>query len=277
MTVGEALIRSRQLGDFLVVPYLLVDRRRTAAVSARVRLLREAGAHAVEVGIPFSDPIADGPVLAEAAARSLRHGTDWADVLATVRAAAPELPVAVMSYVNPLLRDGSPGTFPELARAGASALIVPDLADDEAEGWSPLARSHGLDLVRFVAPGVPADRVRRIARSSRGFLYLVTRNGITGTRAPSPAPDLSALVRTARKAAPRLPILAGFGIRDAATAGAAARLGADGVVVGSALEEIGAGRDAAEPTRALIRALRSGPDQMAFTRNPTRKPTRIPQ
>ncbi|MHB1435147.1 MAG: tryptophan synthase subunit alpha [Thermoplasmata archaeon] len=278
-TVADALAQGRARGDFLVVPYLLADRRRNPTVAARLRVLRSAGAHAVEIGIPFSDPIADGPVLAEAAARSLEHGTDWTDVRATVRSAATELPVAVMSYVNPLLRDGSPGALQELARAGASALIVPDLAEDEADDWSERARSHRLDLVRFVAPGADPDRVRRIARRSRGFLYLVSRYGITGTRGPSPAPDLRSLVQTARRTAPHLPILAGFGIRDAATARGAAQLGTDGVIVGSALEEIWADGegDGADRVRALVRALRSGRPQMAFTRKPTRKPTRMPQ
>ncbi|EQD45685.1 tryptophan synthase subunit alpha, partial [mine drainage metagenome] len=167
-------------------------------------------------------------------------------------------PTAVMSYVNPLLRGGAPDRLRELARAGASALIVPDLAEDRAGDWSSRARRLGLDLVRFVAPGADAARVREIARSSRGFLYLVSRYGITGAHGSAPSPDLRPLVRVARRTAPRLPILAGFGIRDAATARAAARLGTDGVVVGSALEEIWGAGDGADRAAALLRELRSG-------------------
>lgn len=275
-TVAQGLRRGRERGEFLVVPYLLTDRRRTPTVARRVRVLRESGAHAIEVGIPFSDPIADGPVLAEAAARSLERGTDWKEVLATVRAAATELPVAVMSYVNPLLRDGSATPLAELARAGASALIVPDLAEDETGLWSKRTRSHRIDLVRFVAPGADRDRVREIARSARGFLYLVSRYGITGRGGSSPPPPLKPLLQTARQIAPDLPILAGFGIRDAATARWAARLGADGVIVGSALEEIWSEGDGEDRVRTLLRALASGRSQRAFTRKPIKNPARMP-
>ncbi len=275
--LAQGLRQARDRGEFLVVPYLLADRRRTPTVRHRLGILREAGAHAVEVGIPFSDPIADGPILAEAAARSLEHGTGWKDVLATVQAAATVLPVAVMSYVNPLLRDGAGRPLEELAEAGASALIVPDLAEDEARAWSDRARSHRIDLVRFLAPGADPDRARTVARSARGFLYLVSRYGITGRGGSNPAPSLKPLVETVRHTAPDLPILAGFGIRDATTAREAARLGVDGVIVGSALEEIWSNGDGDDPARKLVRALASGRSQSAFTRNPTRNPTRMPQ
>ncbi|MFG1530229.1 MAG: tryptophan synthase subunit alpha [Thermoplasmata archaeon] len=276
-TVAQGLRLGRERGDFLVVPYLLADRHRTATVPRRLKCLRDAGAHAVEIGIPFSDPIADGPVLAEAAARSLEHGTGWTDVLATVRAAAAVLPVAVMSYLNPLLREGMERPLEDLVRAGASALIVPDLAADEAGAWSKRTRTHGIDLVRFLAPGADPARAREIARTARGFLYLVSRYGITGRGGPTRAPPLEPLVDTVRRTSPNLPILAGFGIRDAATARRAARLGVDGVIVGSALEEIWSNGDGDEPAKALLRALASPRPQRAFTTKPTRKPTRMPQ
>jgi len=128
-----------------------------------------------------------------------------------------------------------------LAGAGASALIVPDLSLEESEPWRRSARTAGVDLVLMAAPGATADRVERIARRSRGFLYLVSRYGTTG--AGRPAHGLRSLVESAHRAAPRLPVLVGFGVRDRATADAARSTGADGVIVGSALEERLARRD----------------------------------
>jgi tryptophan synthase alpha chain len=264
--IDAALSRARAAGRPIVVPYLLVDRRRARGLDATVRALAAGGATALELGFPFSDPIADGPVLQAAATRALRHGTRWADLLAAARTASRTLPTAVMTYANPVFRRGLGPAMDALAGAGATGLVVPDLSLEEAGPWSRAARRAGLSLVLLAAPAVSAGRAARIARRSRGFLYLVSRYGTTGRSGAADAPDLAGLVRSAHRAAPRLPVLVGFGVRDAATARAALGCGADGVIVGTALEELlgaGAGPDGvarwlARLTRGADPSVRAG-------------------
>jgi tryptophan synthase alpha chain len=221
----------------IVVPYLMVDRQRRRTLPETVSALRAAGATALELGFPFSDPIADGPVLEAAAGRALRHGTTWNDLLSSCRAASETLPTAVMTYANPVWRRGLDRAASELARAGATGLIVPDLSLEESPVWSRAMRRTGLALVLLAAPGVSSERIRRIAEASRGFLYLVSRYGTTGVSAKGTAVDLKPIVSAAHRAARDLPVLIGFGVRDRASARRALGTGADGIVVGSALEE----------------------------------------
>ncbi len=202
-----------------------------------MRALRDAGATALELGYPFSDPIADGPVLAAAADRALGDGTDWSDLVRSVRTASPVLPTAVMTYANPVVRHGLVRALAELASAGASGLIVPDLSLEESLPWQRASQRVGLSLVLMAAPGASADRAARIARASRGFLYLVAYYGTTGRASEGPAADLGPIVTAVRRAAPDRPILLGFGVRDRRSAERALALGVDGVVVGTALEE----------------------------------------
>ena len=237
MRIDGALRQARQAGRPIVVPYVLVDRSRAGRLGATVRALASGGAPAVELGFPFSDPIADGPVLAAAATQALVHGTDWSDLLRALRTTTPILPAAVMTYANPVLRHGLDAGLRELASAGASGLIVPDLSLEEAPPWHRAAQRAGLSLVLLAAPAADVERVRRIARASRGFLYIVSRYGTTGRRGTTEVEGLRPLVRAARSAAPTRPILLGFGVRDAATARRAMTAGVDGVVVGTALEE----------------------------------------
>ncbi|MGA8276505.1 MAG: tryptophan synthase subunit alpha [Thermoplasmata archaeon] len=236
MRLGNALRRARRGGP-LLVPYVLVDRRRTARLPSLARALRAGGANALELGFPFSDPIADGPVLEAAGGRALAAGTNWADLIASARATSPILPTAVMTYANPVWRHGLSHALGDLHRAGVTGLIVPDLSLEESGPWRRAGRATGVDLVLLAAPGGEPERIRRIAREARGFLYLVSRYGTTGAGRAQGTDELAALVRAARKGHPSLPVLVGFGVRDRATAQAARSTGADGVVVGTALEE----------------------------------------
>jgi tryptophan synthase alpha chain len=219
--------------------------------------LARGGAAALELGFPFSDPIADGPVLAAAADRALHHGTRWEDLLEASRVASATLPVAVMTYANPVLRHGLPEAMRALHDAGTTGMIVPDLALEEATPWSRAARRAGISLVLLAAPAASAQRTAEIARASRGFLYLVSRYGTTGRSGSSDAVDLAPLVSAAHRAAPRLPVLVGFGVRDARTARQALATGSDGVVVGTALEErLSGGASAAEVAAWLAQIVR---------------------
>jgi tryptophan synthase alpha chain len=241
----------------------MVDRRRSRRLRARVRALEEGGAAALELGFPFSDPIADGPTLEAAADRSLAGGTRWADLVAAVSEASERLPTAVMTYANPVWSRGLGSALGEIRGAGATGLIVPDLSFEESAPWRSAARRAGLSLVLLAAPTASRPRMREIARASSGFLYLVSRFGITGRAPPTPSRTLGPLVREAHRAAPRLPVLVGFGIRDRSSARRALASGADGVVVGSALEErLGAGASDAALAHWLRALLpRSLPDE----------------
>ncbi|MCI4372509.1 MAG: tryptophan synthase subunit alpha [Thermoplasmata archaeon] len=236
MRLGNALQTARRAGP-LLIPYLLVDRRRTSRLPAVARALRAAGAAALELGFPFSDPIADGPVLEAAGGRSLAAGTGWADLIASARATAQILPTAVMTYANPVWRHGLSHALQDLHRAGVSGLIVPDLSLEESAPWRAAGRAAEIEVVLLAAPGIEPARLRRISRASRGFLYLVSRYGTTGAGRAQGREELAALVRASHEVHPSLPVLVGFGVRDRATARAALSTGADGVVVGTALEE----------------------------------------
>ena len=238
MRVDAALRKARAARRPIVVPYVMVDRSRSRSLPSTVRALADGGATALELGFPFSDPIADGPVLEAAADRALRAGTRWADLLDTARASRAILPIAVMTYANPIVRRGIAPALRALADAGVSGLIVPDLSLEESPPWRTAARAAGLSLVLLAAPAVSPERAARIARAARGFLYLVSRYGTTGASGAPEVAELGALVRAAHRSAPRLPVLIGFGVRDAATARRAVACGADGVIVGTALEEL---------------------------------------
>ncbi len=237
MRLASALRDARAGGRTLVVPYLMVDRARRRGLLRTVTALRDGGACALELGFPFSDPIADGPVLEAAHEKALRDGTKWDDLLDALRTASPVLPTAVMTYANPLVHRGLDRSIGDLAAAGATGLIVPDLSFEESVPFRTAARHLGVSVVLLVAPGISPPRLARIARSSRGFLYLVSHYGTTGGVSRGSSIDLRPLVATVRRAAPGLPVLVGFGVRDRASSERALASGADGVIVGSALEE----------------------------------------
>ena len=257
MQVAEALREARAAKTPIVVPYLMVDRSRLRDLRRTVEALRDAGACALELGFPFSDPIADGPVLEAAAGRALRKGTRWRDLLAACRISSELIPTAVMTYANPVWQEGLRRGMRQLADAGATGLIVPDLSLEESGPWRAAATASDIALVLLAAPGSPADRTRELARASRGFLYLVSRYGTTGGGASDPSVNLRSIVRTAHRAAPGLPVLVGFGVRDRASAARALSTGADGVIVGTALEELLEHRPGTATVRRWVRAIAS--------------------
>jgi tryptophan synthase alpha chain len=149
--------------------------------------MRDAGADAIEVGIPFSDPVMDGGVIQEASAAALAAGAHPSDILATIAKAGLDIPVAVMTYVNPVYRHGFDAFLTEAREAGVAAAIVPDLPVDEAEAWIARAAAHGLETVFLAAPGTSPPRLAAIAAASRGFVYCVATYGARARRAPAAA------------------------------------------------------------------------------------------
>jgi tryptophan synthase alpha chain len=194
--------------------------------------LQQLGADAIEVGIPHSDPVMDGGVIQEASRVALERGTRVADVLEIVRDAEPEVPIAVMTYANPLYRRGTEAFCDDLVAVGVSGAIVPDLPVDEAGALEPLASSRGIDLVLLAAPGTSDERYAAIALSSHGFVYCVATYGVTGAR--SELGSTARQVVDALRPHTDLPLLVGVGIGTPDQARAACAF-ADGAIVGSAL------------------------------------------
>jgi tryptophan synthase alpha chain len=209
-------------------------------------------ADAVEIGIPFSDPMADGVTIQRASRQALEAGVNLGMLLESVARLSPQLeaPVLFMSYLNPLLSHGLEALARDAAEAGVSGFIVPDLPLEEGEDFRALLEDQGLALVQLVTPVTPMDRLKRLCDASRGFVYAVTMTGITGGRVELPNSVRSYLDRA--RAVARAPLLAGFGIRSAEQVRQLAPH-SDGVIVGSALVEcIERGEDPADFLRTLI-------------------------
>ena len=220
----------------------------------------DAGADVIELGVPFSDPVADGPVIQRASERALKHGTRMEDVLklaAEVRRRRAEAGLIVFSYLNPILRMGVPKFCAAAEEAGLDGALVTDLPVEEAGEYLLEMRERHLATVFLAAPTSPADRLKAIAKNSSGFVYAVARTGITGARAEFP-PEAKELVARIRRHT-KLPVAVGFGI---ATAEQFASVGsfADAVVVGSAIVETiekSVGREA-EAVGVFVRGLLRG-------------------
>jgi tryptophan synthase alpha chain len=226
----ERLCAVRAAGAKAFVPY--VTGGLPGVDAALLRGLEAAGADAIEVGIPHSDPIMDGGVIQEASRIALDRGTRPGDVLATIRDAALGVPVAVMTYVNPVYRRGYDAFCEDLRMAGVVGAVVPDLPVDEADAFDLATAARAIDLVLLAAPGATDDRLGAIAMASHGFVYCVATYGVTGARGEL-SDSARALVEALR---PRtdLPLLVGVGIGTPQQAADACAF-ADGVVVGSAL------------------------------------------
>jgi tryptophan synthase alpha chain len=220
----------------------------------------EAGADVIELGVPFSDPVADGPVIQRASERALSQGTSMAQVLrlaADVRQHAQSTGLVVFSYLNPILRMGIE-KFCKVARhAGVDGVLVTDLPVDESGAYLQAMKAHDLAPVFLAAPTSPDERLKRIAEASRGFVYAVSRTGVTGARQKL-ADDAQKLVRRLRRVT-KLPIAVGFGISNAEQFTEVGKF-ADAVVVGSAIVETierNQGREA-EAVAEFVAGLRSG-------------------
>jgi tryptophan synthase alpha chain len=252
----EALRSRRDAGAKLLVPYLMGGM--TEDWADALQAVVAAGADAVEVGIPFSDPMMDGPVIQEASVRALDRGATPHQVIDDVAAAAVGVPVAVMTYYNIVFRSGHRRMARSLRDAGVGGAIVPDLPLEEVGGWAAEADAAGVATVLLVAPSTPAGRVARLCARSRGFVYAVARMGVTGER-PTLGADAVEVVGRIRDAAD-LPVCVGVGVSTPAQAAAVCEV-ADGVVVGSALVRRlleGGGPDAAGEFVSSLRAALDG-------------------
>ena len=242
-----------------LVTYVMAGDPDVASSKAMALACIEGGADLIELGIPFSDPIADGPTIQKAAERALASGTRLADVLEVARAvrAKSEVPIALMGYLNPIHSRGLDRFVDDCVAAGVDALIIPDLLPEEAGELLSLATPRGLKIVFLVAPTSGPDRIRAAAQAATGFLYFVSVTGVTGARKALPK-AIGAQVAAVR-AASKVPVVIGFGVSDPEQARALGKL-ADGVVVGSAIvnriAEGGSRKARAERVRKFVASLK---------------------
>jgi tryptophan synthase alpha chain len=250
---GDAGARQQRAA---LIPYLTAGFPTPAVSLDALRRVAAAGADFVEVGVPFSDPLADGPTIQRSTQTALDQGVTVPRVLEQIHQAALQIPVIVMTYVNPVLAFGVERFLREAAAAGASGLLLTDLPAGADPGVEAAVAASPLVLIRLVAPTTTAERLACAVRGAGGFVYLISRLGVTGARDQVP-PDLPEHVARVRAASP-LPVAVGFGIGTPEQARRAAEL-ADGVVVGSAIVDAlaaGGPDGAARLVRALAAAVR---------------------
>jgi tryptophan synthase alpha chain len=255
--IASAFARARAEGRAALMPYYTLGYPDSPTSEAVIRAIAEAGADLIELGVPFSDPLADGPTIQRSSQVALERGMTPArclELTGRLRAGGVRQPLLLMGYVNPILAYGSGRFVADAAGTGADGLIVPDLPPEEAGEVEAACGASGLALIYLAAPTSTPERLATVAARTTGFLYLVSVAGVTGAREGLP-PNLHAFVERARAVA-RTPLAVGFGISTPAQAQAVGQL-ADGVIVGSAL--INAVTGAADPTAAaagFVRALR---------------------
>ncbi len=265
--IAEAFASARADGRrAALMPYMMggyPDLETSAAIGAAYA---SAGADLIELGVPFSDPLADGPVIHAAATAALAAGASTERVLDSCRAVAERIPVVAMCYVNVILARGLERFADALVDAGASGLIVPDLPLEESASTRAACESRGLALVPLAAPNTPEGRLARIGAQARGFLYAVSLTGTTGERAALDGGLASMIARVA--AHTEVPVAVGFGIGTPEQAAAAAAAGADGVIVGSRLvRAAGDGEDPVAAVGELVRGFATALRESAVARS----------
>lgn len=242
----ESLRTAKKNGRAAFIPYITAGDPNLEATVELVRALAKAGADVIELGVPFSDPIADGPTNQRAAERALAGGTTLTGVLAAVEVIRRdlEIPIVLFTYANPVVRYGIDRFAADALAAGIDGVLFTDVPAEEMAPFEEELSSTGLDLIMLVTPTSNRRRMKAAARFGGGFLYLVSRTGVTGARQNLDA-ELASNVRAARKAS-KLPVAVGFGISSSEQVARVASL-ADGVVVGSAIvSRIGAMGDCEE-------------------------------
>jgi len=224
----------RQNHECALIPFITAGDPDLATTAQALKILDRSGADIIELGVPYSDPLADGPVIQAAATRALQRGITLDAVLAMLQSVTPSLqaPIILFNYYNPILHRGVETFLQQIAAVGVAGLVVPDLPLEEATGLLQKTSEMGLDLVLLVAPTSSAQRIEAIAQSSQGFIYLVSVTGVTGMRSQMEI-RVSNLLQQIRSVTDK-PIGVGFGISQIEQAQQVRAWGADAVIVGSA-------------------------------------------
>ncbi|HHS13610.1 MAG TPA: tryptophan synthase subunit alpha [bacterium] len=250
MTVACVFRKCRSRNEAALIVYYTAGFPTLDASLETISMLAEAGADMVEVGIPFSDPVADGQTIQHASHTALKQGVTLANILKSLASIRLDVPVVLMSYLNPLLAYGMDGLMHDARDSGVSGFIVPDLPVEEGGLWEKKTRQAGLDLIYLAAPTSSITRLTRIAARSSGFIYCVAVKGVTGVRQKRSA-DAKQLVRKI-KTLTDTPAAVGFGVSTPEQVRHAAGF-ADGVIVGSRIIQ---SIQQHEDTRALVRSMK---------------------
>jgi tryptophan synthase alpha chain len=233
-SVQQCFASLRNRAECALIPFITAGDPDLETTAQALQLLDRHGADLIELGVPYSDPLADGPVIQAAATRALQRGTRLDDVLEMLAQVTPHLkaPIILFTYYNPILHRGLETFCQQIAQAGVKGLVVPDLPLEESAEVIQVATGYGIEVVLLVAPTTPKDRISAIAEQSQGFIYLVSVTGVTGMRTEiqSRAKDLLTQIRDFTDK----PIGVGFGISDPEQATQVKNWGADAVIVGSA-------------------------------------------
>ncbi|NDJ19062.1 tryptophan synthase subunit alpha [Myxacorys almedinensis] len=233
-SVSQCFEQLRDHARCALIPFITAGDPDLGTTAEALRVLDRSGADLIELGVPYSDPLADGPVIQAAATRSLHQGTRLDDVLRLLKEVTPDLrsPIVLFMYYNPILNRGIERFLQELSEAGVKGLVVPDLPLEEADALLTPAQKHGIELILLVAPTSPPERIAAIAQRSQGFIYLVSTTGVTGMRSQMQT-RVKDLLLELRQVTDK-PIGVGFGISHPDQARQVMEWGADGVIVGSA-------------------------------------------
>ena len=233
-SVSESFERLRDQGQCALIPFLTAGDPDLETTAKALQILDRSGADLIELGVPYSDPLADGPVIQAAATRSLQQGTRLNDVLQLVKQVSPTLrsPIILFTYYNPILNRGVERFLKDIAEVGAKGLVVPDLPLEEAETLLNPAKEYGIELTLLVAPTSPPERIAAISQQSQGFIYLVSTTGVTGMRTQMES-RVKDLISELRQVTDK-PIGVGFGISQPEQARQVMNWGADAAIVGSA-------------------------------------------
>ena len=227
----------RKNGRKALIPYIMAGDPDLDATKKYIHDLESSGADIIELGVPFSDPLADGPTIQKAAERSLQKGTTLRKVIAFVKEIrkTSEIPLILMTYYNPIFKMGIESFIIKAVKAGVDGVIIPDLIPDEADEFMKLSREHGLDTIFLLAPTSTAARIRKVVKASTGFIYYVSITGITGANL-SIGNLMKDTLNTVNKSTKK-PVAVGFGVSNAKEAASISKL-ADGVIIGSAIVKL---------------------------------------
>jgi tryptophan synthase alpha chain len=235
ISVSARFEELRAKGQAALIPFITAGDPNLESTAKALRVLDQNGADMIELGVPYSDPLADGPVIQAAATRALRNGTTLEKVLDVVRTVAPELrsPIILFTYYNPILNMGVAKFLQTIYEAGVRGLVVPDLPLEESHVLLEPAQKAGIEVILLIAPTSPPDRVAAIAEKSQGFIYVVSATGVTGVRTEV-AKGVKVMIEQLRVITDK-PIAVGFGISQPEHAKQVIDWNADGAIVGSAM------------------------------------------
>jgi tryptophan synthase alpha chain len=255
--------RLKKKNETALIPYVMAGDPNLATTKTLILEMEKAGCDIVELGAPFSDPLADGPTIQKAAIRSLKNHTSIADVLGLVADVRTEsrIPLILMTYYNLIFHYGEERFVKDAVAAGLDGVILPDLPPEEAGTLVPLAKKAGLDTIFLLAPTSTDERIKLVCKVSQGFVYYVSLTGVTGARAGSVQSSVADSLHKIKRVTDK-PVAVGFGISSPDQAAQVAQWGADGVIVGSALvkviEENTGSPELIAKAAAFVKALKQG-------------------